>query len=829
MAEIKSSLLNAEDMKYVKASLEHASEQDGKTTFRVKTVEYINDSASDNADQFFYDSLVYLRFLSKAEGHDHIAFTTPDKFIYMVCPDAENGPGEKIRVWEFIYCHECLHQLWDTFGVADRIKQEGLEYNHMLLNVASDCVINDYLSYYRKKERYEDGIFPEVLEKDYGVTYDRKKDTQYTLYCKLLQMKKENPNKYEKMQDDPVFNGKLEPKDIQDGGDGGGGGPQVQHSPDYIKGWTQGIQDTLDGKVDPKTYKPKQPQNDYDQGYNDVIAQIKKGLEEGISISKDGGGGGNGGGSDLPQIPWNVPPQKSKSGGGSGKSSNQDQQQSPEDSAKDAEKSANDAQKSASQAQKAADDAQAKADKSGDGADQQAADDAQKAADEAKAAADKAKEAADKAKEAADEGDAKGASKAADDAADAASKAAQAAQEATSNGMSAGEASANAAASAKKAQEAADAVEKMAQDASGEKAEGIKSAANDAKEAAKAAQEAADKAKEAANKGNVKAAREAANEAAEKARLAEDAKRIAEDVKSGKYQKSDQSYNTEDNSSNNKQAGTNDGQWPPRFESAEDLEKLRKQHEEELKRWSKKMAGDLGKFTSQCKLSKELKKDGLVVQTTNRASTGWNTQMNQYINSYVKKKVFQKKRQYESTYTRIKRGSGFVKFGQPINPGRKIREDKLNINVAFYVDRSGSMGNCIDDVFKATYVISDSLKRQFGKDPVVDKTEFNMFAFDMKMHQIKWGNRINADGGTMDFDKILEFISHNTKEYLINVIITDAGFSIDKALVERFMKDIEGMVLFITNSPSQPMKELAKKYATQLFYIEADSQFTLDK
>ena len=106
----------------------------------------------------------------------------------------------------------------------------------------------------------------------------------------------------------------------------------------------------------------------------------------------------------------------------------------------------------------------------------------------------------------------------------------------------------------------------------------------------------------------------------------------------------------------------------------------------------------------KCKSSSSLKKEGLNVNTF-RGHAGWNSKMNQICKAFVKRKVFQKKRQYEKTYTRIKRGSGFVKFGQPIEPGRKVKEDKMNLSVSFYIDRSGSMDSSIDILFKSVFYI----------------------------------------------------------------------------------------------------------------------------
>ena len=49
--EIKSSLLNDEDFRFVKESLIAASQEDGEEKFRVKTVEYINDSSGAEDDE----------------------------------------------------------------------------------------------------------------------------------------------------------------------------------------------------------------------------------------------------------------------------------------------------------------------------------------------------------------------------------------------------------------------------------------------------------------------------------------------------------------------------------------------------------------------------------------------------------------------------------------------------------------------------------------------------------------------------------------------------------------------------------------------------------
>lgn len=831
MEEIKSSLINSKYFKYLKESLIRASQFDKHQNFRVKTVEYINDTASNNADMFFYDRLEYLRFLSAQEGRGHIAFTTPDGIIYMVCPDAEHGPGLNVRVWDFIYCHECLHQLWDTWEVGEKIKKEGYEYDHNLLNIASDCIINDYLHNIRKKERYENGIFPESLKDEYGIEYDRRKDNQFTLYLKLLEFKKANKKAYDKMMQDPVYNGKILPNHVEQGhGIGGQQPPQDPHSPDFIKGWTQAINDVVSKKIDPIQWgkdhnivsEAKSSNNsEYDNGYNAAMKEIINGILNGIKISSGGFGSGGQSG-DLPQIPWDTPPQQSQGGesqgSGQGSGSGDDSQQSSEDAAKQAQQSADEAKNAASQAQ-------SNADKSGNESDKAAA-------DKAKQAAEKAQQAADKAKKAAQNGDNNEANSQAQQAAEAAAEA----KHAATSTMNPTQASDNAQQAADAAKAAAEEAQKNADAASGasgeqdkKNAQRAKEAAEKAADAAKKAQEAADEAAEAAKRGDAKAAQDAAKKAEQQKSIAEDNARIAKNAKEGKMFQKGNAGNPSANQAPSKGRGDEAGEWPPKFESEADMEEIRRESKENLDEWRKKVGGDLGTFNKQCSTSAALKKEGIQVNTTTRANTGWDEKMNVTINGYVKKRVFQKRRQYQKTYSRIRRGSGPIQFGKPLEPGRRVKEDKLTIDVAFYVDRSSSMGSSIDLVFKAAYTIADAIKKRFGKDPVVDKTKFSMFNFDMSIHELEWGHTVNASGGTLPFEQLFEFIKNNTGKYLINVIITDGESSVDKNAAIDLLKDIEGIILFIANRSHPEMENLAKKYDTKLFFIKSDPDFTLDK
>jgi len=642
--EIKSSLLNDKDFVLVKDSLIKASEKDGKEKFRVKLVEYINDISDNDDDEFFFDMIEFVRFLDPSD--DALAYTTPEHLIFMNAPGTHIG--ENLRQWDFTYDHECLHQLWDTFAVAEKLKKEGIKFDHYTLNVASDCVINDYLSFIRKKEMPKDLITPEYLKEQYGVEYDRKRDTQYTLYLKLIEVA-------DKLKKDKRCQAQC------------GGESDQQQS--------------------------------------------------GGGQSQQGGG-------------------QSKSGSNSSGSGNNSSNENK--TAEDAQKSADEAKKAAKEAQDAADKAKENGDKDADAK--------QKAADKAKEAAKEAQDAADKAKEAKDKGDKEGEEKTAKEAQDAENKAKQAANEATGKG------------------------------------EGNKEG------------------EESSNKQNGQSS----------------------DGKGG-------DDGDKEKNPGGKGGGGNGSEGNQ--ESEVDLAKLKERAEKLIEKYKNKISGDLGSFLKQCQSSAALKETGLTVQTQKGISL-WNQQLNSYVKSYVKNKVFQKHREFKRTYQRVKRGTGFVEFGQPLQRGKKLKDDKLVISVAFYVDRSGSMTGTINQVFDAAYIIAEGLKKQFSKEKVVGDIAFKMFTFDDSIEEIKWGKKVQARGGNMSMHQYLKHIEELTGDYMINIFITDGEFNVDTKDVTDLLKKLAGCMIYVTNTPSEcstVMKKISKsnEYATKLFYIDADKDFKI--
>lgn len=622
--EIKSSLLNTKELKLLKDSLIAASEVDGKENFRVRLIEYIDDTADNEDDEFFYDMMEFCRFLKP--DPETTAYTTPDHIIYLNAPGVF---GEKVREWDFIYCHECLHQLWETFAVEDQIKKNGIKFDHYVLNVASDCVINDYLSAIRKKTAPPNGITPEYLKETYGVEYDRKVDTQFTLYLKLLEVA-------EKLRKDKKC------QDAQDNGSNGGDGP------------------TGDGP----------------QGGGDPNKKLKNG--------KDGSSQG-------------------------GKQSD-----------------AND----------------------------NTAEGAQKSAEEAKKAADKAQQNAD---------------------------------------------------SDKGSQKDADA----------------------AKDAAKEAQDAADRAKDAANKGDKDGEAKAAKEAKD---AADKAKKLAGEDDTDRTDGNGKGSENEAPGSKGQGNDSPEGVGISGELTEEEKAQIKAKAEGVIKRYKDKITGVFGDFVKKCRNSVKCDPNGLA-NNTRKGKGAWNKQMDVAINAYVKKNLDKKRRQFEQTYKRVKRGSGIVKMGTPIIPGKRIKDDKMPINIAYYIDRSGSMEACIDDVFKAAFKISEALNQRFRKDKLVKSIDFRTFVFNTRMDEIKFGQTTYASGGTMGLDQILEFINKNTKNVLINIIITDAGFTVNEKEIKNFLKTgVDGLVIFITNAENTEVKKIADEpeFKTKLIYILADAEFNVE-
>jgi hypothetical protein len=866
--EIKSSLLNEHDYKFVKQSLIQASLVDGEQDTRVKICHFLVDNAVDSDTEFFLENFMFLRFPDPND--DGIGWTDKNGLIYLNCPTQkfENKPV----YWDFVYCHECLHQIWGTFDVEEKLIREfgADKFNHQILNIASDCVINDWLIFKYKKKYPDIGLItPEYLKEQFDIEYDRNVDTQYGLYLKLIekvdellkdkniqdQLKKhfERDSKIKDFQDELDKIGELDSDDK--GPSGGGGTPPPPQGPwhpdaDEAEKWAKKAQDYADAadKV-AKELEQKDPNKGAIMKNRASIAQnaadaskdaAKKSRECADNGDKEGEEANARSAADFCGVAQEALEGK-KAGGGKGgdqqdndgplgprtkNNKNQSQDDDSDKNSSSAQDSADKAKDAANRAQKAADDWKDKAQQDPSNENKEAADNAQKAADEAKEAANKAQAAADKAKDASDKGNASGEAKAdveAAKAAKAAEEAAQRAQEGLEKQQS-GNGTADEANDAQKEAESAAAAAKAAAHQKEEEAkqsgskeakeaaEYAKGAAEDAEEAANAAKKAAQEAQDAKQRGD-KEAEAAASEKAKRA--AEDAKDAAQRAQTGKK------------TSNHSQKGGTNSPADYTFEP-EDLDRIRNERQKLNKRYANELGGALGEFANKCRKSLQLN-PSMIGARTNKGKSSWRAKLETEINAFVKNKL-RKFKQYEQTYKRIRRGTGVPKMGDIIKPGKRVKDNKLDIRVGFYVDRSGSMSGCINQVWEALYRIGDGLVKNFGRDKYVEDVSFDVFAFDNNLYKVKYGKKMPANGGTMSFEELMGYVEKHTKENLVNIILTDAGFSgVDLTKVKDIISK-GNLFVFITNDAqdSTGIKQLSEdKNITNLIYIKADANFTI--
>ena len=601
--------------------------KDGKEEWKGDFIEFVNDDCDNSDLSFFFDMLPAVRFIMSTDPGT-VAYTKPNKRIYLNAPYWELIKESK-PLWESVYFHECLHQLWDTFGVGEQIKKELGEkmYNHQLLNIASDCVINEFIMNNLRRKLPSELITGATIKKEIGVEYDRAHDTQFTLYKKIMEHEKEAMEKLKNFMDEMD-------KQNQQGESQGGKGKQ---------------------KGDPQSGKGSQ-----------------QGDQQGGQGSQDDQQGGN----------------------SSGQSSNSKpiDKMTGDEAADAAQKAADAAQKAADAAQKAADKAKENV-KNGNGS-KSSADAAQKAADKAQEAADKAQDAADAAKDAADKGDDDTAREKAKEAASATREAANAAREAI-------------------------------KEANGNQKSNKNGKDNEGSERSKGSE---DSEESKGSKNNNTGGDEVDS-------AIKDAENAADEIDGGDSE-------GKESTSSGKEEGTPSGQkqishstGPHTLEEFLELDEMDQEATDEIKKiveeHKKRIDGVVGEFLEKTKQSiKDIKniRDGKGYKTFAKSNgvSKWDLDFKKFVDDYIKKQIFKKKREMEDTYSRPNRRSGYVKYGELIKKGSKPKEDKMNISMTFYIDKSGSMaGEDLDNATKLAYGLSDAVESKHKHEKkVIDKFDF---------------------------------------------------------------------------------------------------------
>ena len=246
-----------------------------------------------------------------------------------------------------------------------------------------------------------------------------------------------------------------------------------------------------------------------------------------------------------------------------------------------------------------------------------------------------------------------------------------------------------------------------------------------------------------------------------------------------------------------------------------------------VKKYSGKITGAFGEFVRKCKTSTtEEKHEGVVVRQ--RRGAAWNKALDRKMDTFIYQQVIATQREVEQTYHRLKRGTRPVKMGEPLNPGVKIKDDKLNITVAFYIDRSGSMGDqSVGRCFSLAYQLSDKIRKNYSSEKVVGEIGFRYFAFNDYMKEIPKGQTVSCDGCTMSLKDILSFVEENTSTDLVNIIITDAEFTIEKQPVVQLVKKMPGMFFLIANQPKPECEDIERTLKGKFVYLQAGSDWEM--
>lgn len=382
------------------------------------------------------------------------------------------------------------------------------------------------------------------------------------------------------------------------------------------------------------------------------------------------------------------------------------------------------------------------------------------------------------------------------------------------------------------ADEAAEAAKEAAEKAAETGKEEDKDVANKAAEAAKKAKDAAEKSKIAAEDDDEKTAKNAANEAE---RAAKEAKQAANKDKKGTDGKSNKSKERGDGT---KQIADSDGPHTLEEFFEEDFvdEETNKMAEENIKNHKNRINEVTGEYISKTKSCfKDITqmRDGKGYKSfAKAASSDWDIDFKKLVDMYVKKQINKKKREMEDTYQRPNRRAGYVQYGEIIKKGRKIKEDKLNISMTFYIDKSGSMaGTDLENATSLAYGLSDAIEGKHKHEKkYIEKFESKFFTFNEDVQPIKKGQKVQDSGGNMSFDELLNVIKTHSIGDMINVIITDAGFPVNVTRTTKFVDSMGGLFIFVTNMDQNKSdyEEVVKRADKKNFaYVLADRHFDL--
>ena len=810
--------------------------RDKYTSWRFDFTKYLKTTTKYHKYKFFWEMIPMIYFIQNNKG---IAWTDLDHNIFL------NIPHDEVKLenqkWEFIYYHECLHQLFDTFSVGETLqKEEGNKFSHELLNIASDCIINNYVKKNCDLEYPTDFLItPEYIKDTYGIEYNPKEDNQYDLYMKLKKVQKE-------ILDDPLVQQTRENMpDVDIDMEGGGGDVKTVKLPTSDE-WKQGskearriandilskyndlakrqpngklskeeaitmmqkaseeikklignpvrpnqakewfdfhVMDSSEFILENETKTIDKKYTTYEQGWDYAIDDVLKQIEQAIGQYSQSSGanmGGMQGTTAVQSVPENDPTEERpflpKPNMKGGGSRSSSDQNDDKQDKQNNDSSDN---KSNQNDKSNQNNSQISDEQIDNMSGQEAADIAQKAADEARDAANEAQQKAD---------------------------AAQNGSESSSSESS----NSN--------------LQKMAKKS--------KDAANAAQKAAKDAQDAANKSKEAASNGDddtakseAKKAQSAANEAKKQSQNADtdssqqnngtsgDGTNGSSNQETGDPEEArgldgdgidwDKAARDSNDSNDSKQKGWGDQVTEIRtFASKNKFSDMTAEDvKQAIKRYASGLDPVLSDFVKKCKDSKDLKSGGIIVQTQmQQRNSSWAEKFSDIIKNTVRQKVAKKSSEWNKTYNRPNRRQGVTKNNDILLKGKMRKKDKLTISLAYYVDVSGSMSDLsIQNIFKYIYSMADAIESKYKGNAVVEECIFKTFAFNREYKEIKRPNIPISCGGTEPLINIVRKMKSFSQNYMINVILTDGDMDYDIPGIKRELEDFAGNIVFITN------------------------------
>ena len=238
--------------------------------FRKEIVNYVYNYEQESSCKELLKFLPLVLFLYN--NNKDVAFTD-DKIDIYLNPNYFRSKISSIEEWEFIFCHECYHQIWDTFEVQKRIGKELGGCYSKVLNIASDCIINEMLRASNRKIPPM-VVTAETIKRDFDVDYEDY-DTQYSLYMKIINSDKFKQKQEEQKQKQQQGGGNQQQQQgdnqqQQQGGDNqqqqqGGGNQQQQGSKENSEDQTE-LDDNNSGNGDNDN---KEDDDDVDENYTE--------------------------------------------------------------------------------------------------------------------------------------------------------------------------------------------------------------------------------------------------------------------------------------------------------------------------------------------------------------------------------------------------------------------------------------------------------------------------------------------------------------------------------------------------------------------------------